>query len=87
MWRLLTRVATGLYMVAFAVSCLVALPVILFHLGVSAVRDGIEARWPGSDRARAFSFWLGLLAPVALLVVLVVVIEFVIPRVRGRGRD
>lgn len=81
MRRLLTRVATGLYMAAFAVFCLAASPIILFHFGVSAVRDRIEARWPDSDRARAVSFWLGLLAPVVLLVVLAVALGFAIAHV------
>jgi hypothetical protein len=70
-------------MAAFAVVCVTCSPIILFHLGVSAVRDRIEERWPDSERARAVSFWLGLLAPVVLLVVLVVALGFAIAHVRG----
>ncbi len=83
--RLLTRAVIGLYMAAFAVHCLVASPFILYMFGVSALRDRIEARWPDSDRAHAVSFWLGLLAPVVLLVVLTVVLGFAIVRARERG--
>jgi hypothetical protein len=83
MLRLLTRVATGIHMAVFAVFCLVASPVVLFHFGVSAVRDWIESRWPDSERARAVSFWLGLLAPIVLLAVLAVALGFAIARVRA----
>jgi hypothetical protein len=83
MLRLLAQVATGVHMAAFAVFCLVASPMILFHFSVSALRDGIEARWPDSKRARAVSFWLGLLAPIALLAVLAVALGFTIARVRA----
>lgn len=82
MERFLLRAVTGLHMVAFGVFCLVASPVILFSFGVSAVRDGIESRWPGSERARAVSFWLELLAPFLLMTVLVVVLLYAIGRVR-----
>ena len=83
MRRLLARVTTGLQVVAFAWLCLVTSPVILLSFGVAAVRHGIEARWPDSDRARAVSFWLGLLAPVVLLVVLAVALGFAIAHVRA----
>jgi hypothetical protein len=69
-------------MVEFAVMCVIGSPIILFHLGIAAVRDWIEARWPGSARARAVSFWLGLLAPVALVIVLLIVTALAFVRVR-----
>ncbi|HEY1191366.1 MAG TPA: hypothetical protein VGE74_27275 [Gemmata sp.] len=47
------------------------------------MRDRIESRWPDSKRAMAVSFWLGLLAPVALLVVVAVVLGFTIAHVRA----
>lgn len=83
MRQLLTRVATALHMTAFAVFCLAASPVILFHFGVSAMRDRIERRWPDSERARAVGYWLGLLAPVMLLVVIAVALGFAIAHVRA----
>ncbi|MDB5307739.1 MAG: hypothetical protein JWO38_1941 [Gemmataceae bacterium] len=82
MQRLLTRMALGLHIAAFAVACVVASPLILFRFGVFAVRDWIEERWPDSERARSVSFWFGLLAPVAFLVVLAIVLGFVIAKVR-----
>lgn len=83
MRQYLTRVTTGLHLAAFTVLCLAGAPIILFHFGVSAVRDRIEARWPESAGARAVSFWLGLLAPVVLLVVVTVVLGFAIAHVRA----
>lgn len=83
MRRLLTRVATGLHMAAFAAFCLATLPVFLFDFGLSAVRDRIEAQWPDSGRARAAGFWLGLLAPLALAVVLAVAAGFTVARIRA----
>jgi hypothetical protein len=70
-------------MTAFALFCLSASPVILFHFGVWSVREWIEARWPDSEWARAVSFWLGLLAPFVLLLVLAVVLAFAVAHVRA----
>ena len=86
MWQLLVRVATAVHMAAFAVACLVCLPAILFNFGASAVCHWIETRWPDSDPARAFSFWLRLLAPLALTVVMAVILWFTVARMRERPR-
>ena len=74
----MTRTASVLSMVAFGVHCLVALPVILFKFAVDFVRDWIERKWPDSERARAVSFWIGLLAPLAMLVALAIALGFAI---------
>jgi hypothetical protein len=79
---MVSRVMTGLYMAVFVVVCLLASPVILFKFGVDWVREWIEARWPDSRRALVISFWIGLLAPVLLNVVLVVLLLFAVARLR-----
>jgi hypothetical protein len=83
----MSRVTTGVYLTLCALVCLACLPVVLFSLGVSALRDRIEARWPDSDRARAVSFWLGLLAPLALGEVPLVFLLFAIARPPERDGD
>lgn len=82
MRRILANVALGFQVFVFALVCVVCSPAILFKFGVDWVRDGIEARWPDSDRARAVSFWVGLLAPLVLSAVLLLLVVILAVRVR-----
>lgn len=79
----MTRVATGFQIAAFTVICLAMSPVILLNFGIFAVQDWIVTRWPNSERARAVRFWLGLLAPIVLSLVLILAIGFAIAHVRA----
>lgn len=84
--RFLSNIALGLQVFVFALVCVICLPMILFHIlfqfGVDWVCEGIEARWPDSDWARAASFWVRLLAPFVLNAVLLVVVVVLALRVR-----
>jgi hypothetical protein len=76
--RLVTKVACGVYAVAFyaaafAVFLVIVLPEILFRFGLDWIRERIETRWPESDRAKRVSSWIGCLAPVVAWIGLVVV--------------
>jgi len=82
--RLVSHFVPGLQVAVFVVVCLVASPVILFKFGVDWLRERIEARWPDSYRAQAVSFWIGLLAPAILCIVLIVVLVFAAARLRAR---
>jgi hypothetical protein len=81
--RLVTNTVLGVQIAAFALVCVMASPMILFKFGVDWVRDRIEARWPDSERARAVSFWIGLLAPLVFCVVMLVVLIVLASRVRN----
>lgn len=83
MRRLVAKTVLGAQVAAFAVVCLISLPMILFMFSVNWVRYRIESRWPDNERAQAVSYWFGLLAPVALLVVLAVTLEFAIANIRA----
>ncbi len=72
--RLISGSVTGVLLVAFGLFCLLAFPGILVQFGVAWVREKIEATWPDSDRARAWSFWIGLLTPSVVLVLLLIVL-------------
>ncbi len=86
--KLVSRLATGLQMAGFALTILVALPLILLKFGVDfavdSLRDRIEARWPDSDRARAVSFALKLLTPVFVLILLWVLMHLALAQSRGK---
>jgi hypothetical protein len=84
MLRLVSRLAAGLHVAAFAVVCVAAAPAILFMAGVGLARESVEARWPDSRRARAASFWIGLLAPVVLCAGAAAVLWLAAARVRAR---
>jgi uncharacterized metal-binding protein len=82
--RLAANVVFGFEIMVFAFMCIAGSPIILCKFGVDWLQDRIEARWPNSYRAQAFSFWLGLLAPVVVSIILVVGILFVVIWLRGR---
>ncbi len=84
MWRVLKGVATGVRMAYFALACLFGAPIILLDLGVSAVRERIETRWPKSRRARAISFWIGFLTPFIVLLLLAIALAVVLIQNRHR---
>ncbi len=82
MRRLVSNTVLGVQVAAFALVCLAASPLILFKFGVDWVRERIECRWPDSYRARAVSYWFGVLAPFVLCVVLLAVLSVMVLRVR-----
>jgi hypothetical protein len=84
--RLVSHVVLGVEIAVFALVCLVASPMILFKFTFDQLRDRIEARWPDSYRAQVVSFWIGLLAPVILFIVLGALLAFAISRVRDANQ-
>jgi TRAP-type C4-dicarboxylate transport system permease small subunit len=72
--KYVTNVVLGVQVAAFAMVCIVCSPAILFKFGVDWVQERIETRWPGSEHARAVRFWIGLLAPALLCLVLLIVV-------------
>ena len=83
MRRLVANTVLGFQVAAFAAVCLLGSPMILFKFGVDEVRRRIESRWPNSDRVRAISFWIGLLAPFVMCVVLAAALGIAVVRVRA----
>jgi len=79
---LISNIAFGVYAVAFVTACLACTPFILFKFAVDWVGDRILATWPDSDRARAVRFWVRLLAPVAVNVVMLVILVIMVGRIR-----
>lgn len=77
MKRFLSRVVFALEMAAFGVLLLLAVPVKLHDIGVDAIRDRMEARWPDSERVRTISFLFGLLAPLLTSTVLVFAVVWI----------
>jgi hypothetical protein len=73
-----SQVVFGLQVTAFGLACLAASPMLLFKAGVDWLRDSLEARWPDRQRAEAISFWIGMLPPVILCVILATLLASVI---------
>lgn len=73
------RLADNVVLVAaVALMCIVCWPLFVFQPGVDWVRGRIQKRWPDSYRAQAVSFWIGLLAPAILCVVLTILLSILV---------
>ena len=86
MRRLISKVAAVIDRTLLAVGIVLVLPFLLVtKFPIDALREWIERRWPDSERARAVSFWIGLLAPFVLILVLLVALGVAIQFTIGTG--
>lgn len=84
MRKLFSNPVFGFRLAVFALTVLAASPIILFKFGVDWLKERVESRWPGNYRAQIVSFWIGLLAPVLLNIILLVVLWLAIAWLRAR---
>ena len=80
MRKLVANALLGFRIAAFALLCFAALPVLLLKAAGDWASDRIECRWPDSRRALAVSFWIRLLTPVVLNIILLIALIWLIAR-------